>query len=193
MKIVRSVISSIIEGAIKIFSGSGRADESFVKREFFQHYGFTSRPISGSEGLVIRDGNLVFLIATDDRRYRLSIDDGEVAIYSNTGDFIHLKQGNTIHISTNGKLQAEAAQEADITSPVVKVNAATSCTITAPTIQLKGAVQVTGAITATGNVNAPSFIAPGATVGMSISTSGNITAAGTIIDSAGNTNHHSHP
>ena len=164
MDIVRAVITQIAEGAIKRFSGGGRSHETFTDREYFQHYGFTSRPKAGAEGLAILRGNTVYLIASDDRRYRIELAEGEVALYSDEGDCIHFKRDNLLHVSTLGKLQADAGDEADITAPVVKVAASTSCTIVSPTIEFTGAVHVTG----------------------------NITASGTIIDTTGNTNHHSH-
>ena len=182
ISIVRIIITSTEEGSIKRFSATGKKNETFSNREYFQHYGFTSSPKADSEGLAIVDGNTIYEIASDDRRYRISLENGEVALYTDEEDFIHFKRGNLLEVSTKGKLQANAAQEADITSPIVKINATTSCTIIAPTIQLTGAVHITGAITATGAVSAPS-----------IATTGNIVAGGTIIDSSGNTNHHVHP
>jgi len=164
MDIVRTVIAEIAEGAIKRFSGSGRTHETFTDREYFQHYGFTSRPKAGAEGITLIKGNTVYLIASDDRRYRITLANGEVALYSDEGDFIHFKRDNLLHISTKKKLQADAAQEADITAPIVKVTASTSCTIVSPSIEFTGSVHVTG----------------------------NLAASGTIIDSTGNTNHHSH-
>jgi phage baseplate assembly protein V len=191
--IVRTILSSVAEGAIKRFSAAGRKHETFKNREYFQHYGFTSRPKTGAEGLAIVEGNTIYLIASDDRRYRISLQDGEVALYSDEGDYIHFKRGNILKVNTLGKLQADAGQEADITAPIVKVTAATSCTVIAPVIELTGAVHITGALVATGAIAAPSFAAPGASMGTSISTTGNITASGTITDGSGNTNHHSHP
>lgn len=111
LKMVRSIISSVMDGAeaaIKRFSGSGRSDETFTNREYFQHYGFTSRPLSGAEGILIKDGNNVILIASDDRRYRLKVEDGEVALYTDEGDSIHLKRENEINITSGGKVIIKA-------------------------------------------------------------------------------------
>jgi len=89
---IRGIIKSVTEGFIKLFSASGRANESFSDREYFQHYGFTSRPREGAEIIIIREGNHIIGIASDDRRYRLAIEDGEVALYTDEGDYIHLKR-----------------------------------------------------------------------------------------------------
>ncbi len=109
LKMVRSIISSVTEGVVKRFSGSGRSDETFTNREYFQHYGFTSRPLKDAEGILIKDGNNIILIASDDRRYRLQIEDGEVALYTDEGDKIHLKRNKEISISSGGKVVVNAA------------------------------------------------------------------------------------
>ena len=97
---IRSVLSSVVEGVIKRFSGSGRPDETFTSREHFQHYGFTSIPQNGAEGIVLQEGNYFILIGEDDRRYRLAINAGEVALYTDEGDAVYLKRGNTIELRT---------------------------------------------------------------------------------------------
>lgn len=109
LKMVRSIISSVTEGVIKRFSGSGRSDETFTSREYFQHYGFTSRPLKDAEGILIKDGNNIILVASDDRRYRIQVEDGEVALYTDEGDKIHLKRNKEISISSGGKVVVNAA------------------------------------------------------------------------------------
>lgn len=164
--LVRTLISSVTEGMIKRFSGSGRPGELFANREYFQHYGFTSRPLQGAEGLALVQGNTIFLVASDDRRYRIELAAGEVALYTDEGDFIHLKRNNLLHISSGRKVQ---------------INAATEVEVVASTIKLTGNVQVSGTLAATGAIS-----------GTSLATTGNVTAGGTVIDVGGNTNHHSH-
>ncbi len=131
LKMVRSLISSVTEDVIKCFSGSGRSDETFTNREYFQHYGFTSRPLNGAEGILIKEGNNVILIASDDRRYRLQIEDGEVALYSDEGDKIHLKRNKEIHITTGGKLVVDATNEVTINTGTANVNCSGKATLRA--------------------------------------------------------------
>ena len=78
-RMIRGIIDSIVEGAIKRVSMKGLAGESISSREAFQHYGFTSRALAGAEGILVRDGNHLVLIAEDDRRYRIALAEGEVA------------------------------------------------------------------------------------------------------------------
>lgn len=72
--------------------------------ERVQNYGFTSVPLPGAEGFVAfinGDREHGIVLAVDDRRYRLKNQaKGEVAIYTDEGDKIHLKRGNTIEVST---------------------------------------------------------------------------------------------
>lgn len=131
LKMVRSIISSVTEGVIKRFAGSGRTDETFTNREYFQHYGFTSRPLNGAEGILIKDGNNVVLIASDDRRYRLQLQDGEVALYTDEGDAIHLKRNKEIHITTGGKLVVDATNEVTINTVAANVNCSGKAAVSA--------------------------------------------------------------
>lgn len=73
--------------------------------ERFQQYGFTSNPHPGAEGVIIFPGGSRshgVVIAIDDRRYRLmGLASGEVALFTDEGDYIKLKRGNQIEISTD--------------------------------------------------------------------------------------------
>lgn len=72
--------------------------------ERVQQYGFSSHPLGGAECFVAfsgaaREHPLVFSV--DDRRYRIkSSQAGEVVIYTDEGDYIHLKRDNTIEVKT---------------------------------------------------------------------------------------------
>jgi len=89
--------------------------------EHFQNYGFTSHPIPGAEAVVVfpggnRDHGLV--VAVDDRRFRLkSLPQGEVAIYTDEGDKIHIKRGGNIEINGSSKVT--------VNSPAVELGTGT--------------------------------------------------------------------
>ncbi len=100
---IRALILSVAEGVIKRFSASS-AHGALESRELFQHYGFTSRPKPGAEAVVLRDGNVFFSVAEDDRRYRLAVEEGEVALYSDEGDKVHFKRGRVLEISAGTKV-----------------------------------------------------------------------------------------
>lgn len=75
-------------------------------------YGFTSVPLPGAEAVVLfpnghRDHGLV--VAVGDRRYRLAgLAPGEVALYTDEGDAIHLKRGRTIEVRAGAKVVVDA-------------------------------------------------------------------------------------
>ena len=104
---------------IKLLAGEVRD-----KVERFQNYGFTSVPLEGAEGVAVfvsgnREHGLV--IAVDDRRYRLKgLEAGEVAIYTDEGDYIKLKRDNKIDISTK-ELKIDAETKVDITTPTLNI------------------------------------------------------------------------
>lgn len=90
--------------------------------EHFEPYGWTSCPHPGAEGLVLFLGgdrsHGVTVIAAD-RRYRLqALKPGEVAIYTDEGDRIHLKRGRVIDIET-GTLNIKASQAVNFDTPVI--------------------------------------------------------------------------
>ncbi len=137
-RMIRGIIDSVVEGAIKRVAMSGRPGESFKSREYFQHYGFTSRPLAGAEGILIREGNHFVLVASDDRRYRIAIEGGEVAFYTDEGDFIHFKRGMEIHVNTGNRLVVDAAAQVEVNTPIAVVNAAARCQVNSPEINLGG-------------------------------------------------------
>lgn len=103
----------VARGIIRLISDAGglqtaqvglMANETRSNVERMQEYGFTSVPLPGAEAAVIfvggeRGHGLV--IAVDDRRYRLKgLESGEVAIYTDEGDYIKLGRNNEIEVST---------------------------------------------------------------------------------------------
>jgi phage gp45-like len=162
---IRGIVISVIEGFIKLFSATGRTDESFDQREYFQHYGYTSRPLPGAEIIIIREGNHIIAIGSDDRRYRLAVEEGEVALYTDEGDKIHLMRDKTIHIVSGNKLIADIANEVDINTKVAKVAATVSCDVTSPAVTVNAdasCIVTSPAVT----VNSPSVLLGGSSGAM---------------------------
>jgi phage gp45-like len=117
LSIIRGLIKKMSAKAKRIlrFSADGRIGEEFSEREAFQHYGFSSCPPEGAECLIVRNGQNTYMIASDDRRYRIALKDGEVAIYDNNNSIIHLQ--------SDGKVLIESKTEIMIKSDKVTVNA----------------------------------------------------------------------
>jgi phage baseplate assembly protein V len=140
---IRGIVTAVIEGVIKRFSASGRSDETFDNREYFQHYGFTSRPLSGSELIIIQEGNQIVAIASDDRRYRLALENGEVALYDHLGQRILLK--------ADGIMQVVAINEIHATAPLVTVVASTKIVLDTPLVHCTGDMSICGGFTSSGS------------------------------------------
>lgn len=91
--------------------------------EHFEAYGFTSNPKPGAEVLAAffggdRSHGVIF--CAGDRRFRLQgMESGEVAIYTDEGDKIHLKRNRVIEVETvTFKVKATEAVEFD--TPVIR-------------------------------------------------------------------------
>lgn len=116
----------------------GLAGETVVG-ELAQHYGYTSAPLAGAEFIALPIGGNskhVVVIATEDARYRLKVMDGEVAIYSDEGDRVHLKRGRVIEVVTDTLL----------------VKATTKVRFETPMIETTGQVQADGSIQSAADV-----------------------------------------
>lgn len=134
---IRGIVSQVIEGMIKRFTAAGRSNETIANREYFQHYGFTSRPLSGAEAIIINEGNHIIMIASDDRRYRLALEEGEAAIYDDLEQKVHLKRTG-VEISSPLKITAMA--------PEIILQAETKITFDTPVIEASGTFGATGSI-----------------------------------------------
>lgn len=114
--------------------------------ERFQQYGFTSVPHPGAEGVAVfvggnRDHGL--LVCVDDRRYRLKgMQGGEVALYTDEGDKIHLKRNREIEVIT---------QTLKITCETATVEASEKVTFTTPLAEFSGNVTIAGNLSTAGN------------------------------------------
>jgi len=181
---IRGIIQSVKEGVVKRFSATGRSGESFTSREYMQHYGFSSRPLSGAEAVLIRDGNHIVMIASEDRRYRVGLEGGEVCLYTDEGDQIRLKRDKEIYIKSGNKLSAEVENDVNITSKTATVNASESILLKAAAITLQ-----CDSLSIISNTEGGGAAA---TLKGNFGLDGSLTATGSIIDTGGNTNHHTH-
>jgi phage gp45-like len=93
---IRAILQGIADGVVRLFSAKAAGGETFAQREFVQHYGFASIPQDGAELFITARGNLVFCIASDDRRYRLALEQGEAALYDDLGQKVHLTRNGIV-------------------------------------------------------------------------------------------------
>lgn len=101
----------------------GLAGES-VSGELMQQYGFSSGPLPGAEFIAIPVGGNskhTVVIASEDGRYRVKVKDGEVSLYTDEGDYIHMKRGRLIEIETD-TLVVKATTKVRFETPLVELS-----------------------------------------------------------------------
>ena len=90
--------------------------------EHLEPYGFTSSPVEGAEalvGFIGGDRSHAVVIVVADRRFRLQgLKSGEVALYTDEGDFIHFKRGRIIDIETV-TLNVKASDSVNFDTPLI--------------------------------------------------------------------------
>lgn len=89
--------------------------------ERMQDYGFTSHPTGGDVAVAFLGGNREqgIVLAVDDRRYRIALQPGEVALYDDLGNRVELLRD---------RLQITAVQALQITAPSVAITGDVSIT-----------------------------------------------------------------
>ena len=122
---IRGIVTGTVAAASKLLrlDVSGRSDETIEDREALQQYGLQSRPPDGAEAVLIRQGNHILIVASDDRRYRIALSKGEVSLSTDEGDVIHLKRNHEIDITagTGGKVNVSAGSEVNVSAPTVRL------------------------------------------------------------------------
>lgn len=106
-------------GIVRLINASGgvqllqvkMGSEVLDKVPYLETYGVTSVPLQGAEAVVLALGgnhDKALVIAVGDRRYRLkNMKNGEVALYTDEGDFVHIKRGGTIRVKAALKVIME--------------------------------------------------------------------------------------
>ncbi|PPS59678.1 phage baseplate assembly protein V [Pseudomonas sp. BRM28] len=98
------------------------ADEVKDGMEHFEPYGFTANPHPGAEAVAVfvgGDRSHGLVIQVSDRRFRLQgLKSGEVALYTDEGDFLHFKRGREISIETM-TLRIKAGTAVEFDTPLI--------------------------------------------------------------------------
>ncbi|WP_064116775.1 phage baseplate assembly protein domain-containing protein [Pseudomonas fluorescens] len=119
----RAVAARNTHGKLIGVQMQGLAGET-VDGEQFQNYGFSSAPLPGAEFIVIPVGGNskhTVVVASEDGRYRLQLQDGEVSLYTDEGDYVHLKRGRVIEIVTD-TLVVKAGKKVRFETPLVEMS-----------------------------------------------------------------------
>lgn len=101
-RMLTRVVLKLVDDGPKMQAHQVEAYDGLVrdKVEHFQHYGFTSVPFPGAEGVGLSIGgstNHMVVICVDDRRYRMKgLENGEVAFYDHLGQSVHLTKNGIV-------------------------------------------------------------------------------------------------
>ncbi len=153
--------------------------------EHFEPYGFTSRVKEGAEAIGAffnGDRSHGVVLVTADRRFRLHVEEGEVAVFDDKGQKVVLKRDGIL-VETPKNLTATVGGNAVATVKGTTTLKSGAVTIDAPSVHITGTLSVdghisgsggmavsggsgadvTGAITATGDIKAGSISLKGHT------------------------------
>lgn len=118
--VARAVVSAIDDSKkIQLVQLDLLEGETRNEVERFQNYGFTSKPRSGAEAVVLfvggrRDHGLAIVV--DDRRYRfINLSDGEVAVYNDTGARIVFKANGDIELVPKPGQKVKVSSDVEVT------------------------------------------------------------------------------
>lgn len=127
----RGLASVVARGVVMLVNDAAKmqalqvrvmADEVLDDVEHWQPYGFSAHPLGGAEALVLAVGGHrahSVVVSCGDRRYRLTgMEGGEVAIYTDEKDKIHLKRGRVIEVETH-TLNIKAADSVNFDTPTI--------------------------------------------------------------------------
>lgn len=108
-----------------------------------QNYGFTSHPHAGCDAVIVCAGGSrerSIAVVVDDRRYRLQMQAGEVALYDDLGNAVKLLRD---------MVKIEAVQHLEATAPTTKI---------VSEVTIEGSLTVNGPSTLSGNITSTGTI-----------------------------------
>lgn len=144
--------------------------------EHFEPYGFTSRVKEGAEAIGAffnGDRSHGVVLVTADRRFRLHVKEGEVAVFDDQGQKVVLKRDGIL-VETPKNLTATVGGNAVATVSGKTTLKSGAVTIDAPSVHITGTLSVDGLITGKGGLAVSG--GSGAAVTGSITATGDITA-----------------
>jgi phage baseplate assembly protein V len=167
--------------------------------ERYQNYGVSSRPLNGTEAVAVSiggDRSHLVVIAQDDRDSRKGdMEPGEVALYSHTGDYIFLKNGNKMEMQTKEqKITADDKIESQTKEQIT--DATVSAEFKSPQLGIRGTVSATdyGGGPAVWRINGDVYIKGTLYIDGDVIVTGDVVAGGVSLrhhthtgDSGGNT------
>lgn len=142
--------------------------------EHFEPYGFTSRVKEGAEAIGAffnGDRSHGVVLVTADRRFRLHVEEGEVAVFDDQGQKVVLKRDGIL-VETPKNLTATVGGNTVATVSGTTTLKSGAVTIDAPSVHITGTLAVDGHISGTGGLAVSG--------GSGAAVTGSITATGDI-------------
>lgn len=134
-------LAGLIRLGIVNFMEDGKTQHSQVKTgceilnnvAFLEPYGYTAKPLPKSETLVLRVNgskynNVVLNIGNRALRFK-ELKDGEVAMYDNSGNLLHFKNG--------GNIDFKASTTINQSAPAINISGAETITVETKTATIK--------------------------------------------------------
>lgn len=132
------------------------ADEPQTDVEHMEPYGFTSNPLPGSEGVILNvagQRGAAIGLNFGDRRVRVtSLKPGEVCVYTDEGDKIHLMRERHMRLETL-HLDILAQEDATVETKIYTVKASQGVNYETPSFSLGGEEGCAAAINADMSIN----------------------------------------
>lgn len=167
---------------VRLIQVKAPGGQALADIEHLEPFGFTSHAKPGAEAVLLSFGgnssHTVGLLVGD-RRYRMVIEEGDVAIYNTNADYLHLKADGTAELKSSTKVIVDSpAVEMTGTLNVAGATTlqstldVTDATTLQSTLDVTSDVTAGATIAASGAVSAPSMSSSGAISGGSVSAGG---------------------
>lgn len=117
-------------GPVQRLQGEVLSGELLDRAERMTDYGLSSHPHPGAEGVLIAvagSRSQAVILAVGDRRYRLQLEPGEVALHDDLGQIVHL---------TRDGIRMTSPTRVEIEAPEINLSAGTEMKLTAPKMVL---------------------------------------------------------
>lgn len=108
MLVQRSVLTRVkYDSKVRLLQVKLPGGQELADIEHLEQFGFTSHAPAGAECLVLAfggNGSHSVGLQVGDRRYRMVIEEGDVAIYNQNEDYLHLKNDGTATLKSSTKV-----------------------------------------------------------------------------------------
>lgn len=114
MLVQRSVLTRVkYDSKVRLLQVKLPGGQELADIEHVEPFGFTSHAPAGAECLVLAfggNGSHSVGLQVGDRRYRMVIEEGDVAIYNKNEDYLHLKNDGTATLKSSTKVIVDSPQ-----------------------------------------------------------------------------------